>query len=171
MLVDDAEDCTLDELERRVRRHLRTGFEALFTDRVDVRDGSRCGIAPRPAVQASDGKWIFHGNCKRTENICDQVSFLGRHEGRVVAAASALVENSPREADRELGRKTLQRMALEPSDRKGTNCYGNKGIGGDISIALECENGETLLSTDHSFEYICPAIGVAYQRLAGTRMP
>jgi len=171
MLVDDGEDCTIGELDRRVRRHLRTGFEALFTDRINVRDGSRCGIVPRVADQDSAGKWTFHGSCKKTDDICEQLAFLERYESRVLAAASALVNNSPREADQELGRKTLQRMALAAAERKGQNCYGSKGIGGDISIAMECEAGETLLSTDQSFDFICPAIGVQHQRFDGTRIP
>ena len=171
MLVDDGEDCTIEELDRRVRRHLRTGFEALFTDRVEVRDGSRCGIVPRVCEQGLDGRWTFHGSRKKTEHICEQIAFLDRHARRVQAAASALVDQSPREDDRELGRKTLQRMELAASERKGQNCYGNKGIGGDISIAIECEPGETLLSTDQSFDLICPAIGVQHERFVGTRMP
>lgn len=171
MVVEDGDDCTIQELDRRVRRHLRSGFEALFTDRVAVRDGSGCGIALRTAEQDSDGRWTFHGSCKKTDEICEQLAFLERHERRVLDAASALAETSERPADRELGRKTLQRMRLARGERKGQNCYGNKGIGGDISIALECGSGETLLSTDHSFEVICPAIGADHERFDGNRMP
>jgi len=75
------------------------------------------------------------------------------------------------------GHATMARIAREAmaaSDktrRKGRACWGASGLGGDISIALECANDETLLTTDRSFDEICPAIGVAHVRLDGTRTP
>jgi len=168
MLVED-QHCSIEELERRARRALRTTFTAIFTDRVTVRDGSRCGIAPRAVIEDDNG-WRFPGTCQKTESICDQVSFLRARPEQVFDAANALL-NSPRDNDKKMGHHTIQRMELADSELKGQNCYGSNGVGGDISIALECGADETLLTTDHSFDLICPAIGAQHQRINATRMP
>jgi len=169
MLMED-ETCSLEELERRARRFLRTGFEAMFTDRVEARDGSRCGIAPRTSVQEPNGQARFPGTCQKDQSICDQIAFLNGNRAKSLAAADAL-QKSARPDHQALGDKAQQLMGLPERERKGSNCYGGKGLGGDISIAAECGPDEILLTTDHSFDVICPAMGVRQQRFDGTRMP
>ena len=90
---------------------------------------------------------------------------LSADETRALAAAVAL-ESSPRDADRKMGRKA--RLALEDQrhdSTKGNACHASKGIGGDICIALECAEDETLITTDESFDLICPAIGRKHTRI------
>lgn len=170
MVIDD-ETSSIEELDRRARRFLRTGFHAMFTDRIEVRDGSRCGIAPREAAPGADGRMWFHGTCRKTETICDQLPFLDDRRDNILAAADAL-ERSDRDEHRKLGQKARKLMVeLQEAERKGANCYGGKGLGGDISIAVECGRDEVLLTTDHSFEHICPAMGLHFRRFDGTRMP
>jgi hypothetical protein len=36
---------------------------------------------------------------------------------------------------------------------------------------MECTEDEVLLTTDRSFDQICPAIGVQHARIPGTRAP
>ena len=55
-----------------------------------------------------------------------------------------------------------------PQDRKGKNCWGKLG---DVSIAVECARDEVLLTTDRSFDTICPALGLTHLRLAATTAP
>jgi hypothetical protein len=60
----------------------------------------------------------------------------------------------------------------DPLFRTGQNCWGSKGLGGDISIALECAEDERLLTTDRSFDVICPAVGLQPPiRIDGTTTP
>jgi hypothetical protein len=83
---------------------------------------------------------------------------LATERDRALAAAHAL-ESSDRDADRKMGRKA--RLAIESqhtNSTKGVACHGAGGIGGDICIALECAEDETLITTDQSFDLICPAI-------------
>jgi len=71
-----------------------------------------------------------------------------------------------------MGRKALEIMhSSNRLDRKGKNCFGAKGLGGDISIALECRDDEILLTTDESFERIGPAIGIHVYRIEPTPPP
>jgi hypothetical protein len=64
-----------------------------------------------------------------------------------------------------MGKKATDILERMPTnDSKGKNCWGAGGLGGDISIALECAADETLVATDASFDLICPAIGIAHQR-------
>ncbi len=57
----------------------------------------------------------------------------------------------------------LDRMPT--ADSKGKACWGAAGLGGDICIALECAPEETLLTTDASFDLICPAVGINHHRV------
>jgi hypothetical protein len=78
---------------------------------------------------------------------------------RAIAAAIAL-ESSDRDNDKKMGKKARLALANDHRDAtKGAACHGLNGIGGDICIALECAEDETLITTDKSFDLICPAIG------------
>ncbi len=73
--------------------------------------------------------------------MCVQPSFLEGRKDEVAAVSSALKED-PR--FRGMGTLVENVMASKDHlDRKGKNCWGSGGLGGDISIALECETNET----------------------------
>jgi hypothetical protein len=129
-----------------------------------VRDGTNCDVARRrPHFNA--GKWQYKPQCKKTDDICDQPAFLAARRERAEKAARALL-NSRRKADRKMGENALAALQKDRSEAtKGKACHGDRGIGGDIAIALECDEGETLLATDESFDLICPALGLNHVRL------
>ncbi len=103
--------------------------------------------------------------CTKAEEICRQPEFLSQEVERARAAATAL-DGSEREGDRTMGQKANKALAdISKNATKGEACHGANGIGGDICIALECGPDETLLTTDESFDHICPAIGVGHERI------
>ena len=149
----------------RLDHFQRIRFRVLFKAGIGVvRDGTNCDVARRrPHFPA--GKWEYRPQCKKTDDICDQPAFLAARRERAKKAALAL-SASKRKADRKMGKDAI--AALEdgtPQATKGKACHADKGIGGDIAIALECEEDEILLTTDHSFDLICPAIGLKHIRL------
>lgn len=108
---------------------------------------------------------MYRATCTKQEQICVQPQMLAADAPRALAAAHAL-ESSPRDADKKMGKKA--RIALEDQSEdstKGMTCHGLSGIGGDICIALECGADEKLITTDQSFDLICPAIGRQYERI------
>jgi hypothetical protein len=160
-------DTDLRIVEMRARRFLRVDADAAFEEGIaTVRDGTECPVAKRAATQdAISGEWSHDKMCKKTEDICSQHVFFDKHLDRAKAAAQAL-EGSSRPQDRKMGKdanKILTRMPT--NDSKGKACWGSGGLGGDICIALECADDETLVATDASFDLICPAIGAAHHRL------
>jgi hypothetical protein len=142
-----------DLMEIRAGDLIRYKADVLFHHQVDtVRDGSECGLADNVALQdASRGIWKFLNlttngeRCKKTDNICREHDDLGSKVDRLRKAGEAL-RASP-------DHKKIGEAALKAADvvteRKGKICYG---ILGDVSIALECEADEVLLTTDRSFE-------------------
>jgi hypothetical protein len=160
-------------LETRADVLVRYGAEELFHRNVaTVRDGSRCALAKNEVVQRLDGEYIFTnvelGNprCRNADNVCDQVSDLESKVARLGAAAAAL-SKSGREPLRKAGNAGM-RAVKDRSKRKGQNCWTKLG---DLSIALECADDEILLTTDHSFEEMAPALGIAVERLDYTKSP
>jgi hypothetical protein len=148
----------LDDFQRiRARVHFKVGIST-------VRDGTNCDVARRrPRFRA--GKWRYEPQCKKTQDICDQPAFLAARRERAEKAARALAA-SRRKADRKMGENALAALQeADPAATKGKACHADKGIGGDIAIALECEKDEILLTTDESFDFICPALGLAHLRL------
>lgn len=159
-------DPDLRLVEMRAQRFLRVDSEVAFEEGVDtVRDGTACGVARRGATRnPKSGDWEHSNTCRKSDDICSQPAFLEKERDRAKAAATAL-EASSRKADREMGERANALLTRTPTDAsKGKACYGSGGLGGDISIALECGADETLVSTDASFDLICPAIGVEYRR-------
>lgn len=160
-------DTDLRVVEMRARLFLRVHSKAWFRANVEtVRDGTSCPIVRRAAAQdPQTGRWSHNARCKKTEDICSQHAFLARELERANAAALAL-QSSSRTPDKRMGRNASGVLARMPTDdSKGKACYGAGGLGGDICIALECGPNETLLTTDASFDLICPAIGVAHLRI------
>jgi hypothetical protein len=73
---------------------------------------------------------------------------------------------SSRSDDAKMGKAALKALDdVNEGATKGKACHDYGGIGGDICIALECGADETLLTTDASFDLICPAIDVKHKRL------
>ncbi|HET9198590.1 MAG TPA: hypothetical protein VFN92_10100 [Solirubrobacterales bacterium] len=152
-------------VSKRLEDYQRIRFRLLFKQGIDtVRDGSNCDVARRrPYFNA--GKWHYHPQCKKAQDLCDQPTFLAARRERAEAASKALLA-SKRKADSDMGKKALAALRSDqPGATKGKACHGANGIGGDIAIALECEQDEVLLTTDESFDLICPALGLKHQRI------
>jgi hypothetical protein len=162
-LITENKTADLDEVAARLQDYRRIRARAMWrTGLREVRDGTKCGVARR-RLEYDGGRWAYHDTCRKIEEICDQPAFLEENRDRAEAAARALLD-SDREGDRKMGKKALN--ALSDEDRrstKGAACHGGGGIGGDICIALECEEHEVLVSTDASFDLICPALGLKRQ--------
>lgn len=150
---------------KRLDDYQRIRFRVLFRGGIDtIRDGTNCDVAHRRPY-FHGGKWQYKPQCKKTQDICDQPAFLAARRDRAEKAARALLA-SKRKADREMGKNAI--AALQdgrPEATKGKVCHADKGIGGDITIALECQQDEILLTTDESFDLICPALGLKHLRL------
>ena len=158
-------DTDLKAVEMRAAHYQRIRARAQFKAGIaTVRDGTECSVAGRKPYVRS-GVWRYDEMCKKSEDICAQPSFLKEQSTRALAAATAL-ESSNRQADRDMGVKAKKN--LEDSDvraTKGRACHGGGGLGGDICIALECDADEVLLTTDASFELLCPTLGLSYKRI------
>jgi hypothetical protein len=96
------------------------------------------------------------GICRHEERLDDDLASWNR-------GSSALV-GSPNDALRSMG-KLADEMRASPGLRTGKNCYARTG---DLSIALDCHPDETLVTTDHSFETIGPALGLTVLRIASS---
>jgi hypothetical protein len=158
-------EADLRVVEKRLDDFLRVRARAMFRAKIDlVRDGTDCGVVSRrPYRKSSD--WRYDAMCTKAEEICRQPEFLSQEIERARAAATAL-EGSEREGDRTMGQRANTALAdISKNATKGKACHGANGIGGDICIALECGPDETLLTTDESFDHICPAIGVGHERI------
>jgi hypothetical protein len=155
------------DLGLRAQQMLRYRSRVMFEHHIDeLRDGSHCGLATNSVTQKADGTHTLKDTCKKTEVICRQDQLLSDLEGRWRSLAAALVEHASRQQDRKMG-QLATKLANEPDQRKGKNCYGKTG---DVSVALEC-GAETLLTTDESFEALAKGGGFAVERLSPTRPP
>ena len=161
-----ATNSDLRVIELRARTFLRVGARAAFRAGVTtIRDGTECGVARRGATRDSRSKLAYDFRRKKTDSICVQPSFFTGQRGRAIAAAKAL-QKSSRSEDATMGEDAERLLSRPPgADYKGKACWGARGLGGDICIALECAKTETLLTIDESFDLICPAIGINHKRL------
>ncbi len=152
-------------VEKRLDDFQRIRARVMFNFFVDtIRDGTECGIVERRPYSKS-ARWRYDDTCKKTDAICIQPDFLSNNIDRARAAAAAL-EGSSRPDDADMGRKATSALAGNTANAtKGKACHAARGLGGDICIALECASDEILLTTDASFDLICPAIGITHQRL------
>lgn len=148
----------LEDFQRiRARVMFKTGIST-------IRDGTNCDVARR-RPHFYKNTWHYNPQCKKTDDICDQPAFLTGCRERAERASAALAA-SGRKGDRKMGEQARACLKKErPEATKGKACHADKGIGGDIAIALECEEGEILLTTDKSFDSICPALGLEHIRL------
>lgn len=161
------------ELELAAETFLRTIADALFEVDIDeIRDGSACMLArERPVQDLQSGEWSLRTSCRRHECVCNQIALTDANVGPIAASVEAL-RGSPQSGHKKMARIAAEAMAAnDKTRRKGKACFGGNGLGGDISIALECADDEVLLTTDASFDHICPAVGVAHRKVMGTRTP
>jgi hypothetical protein len=164
---------TVAEIEIRAEQFLRTRGDVMFGVGLDeIRDGSACMLARESAHRdVRTGRWGIKTSCRREECACDQIAFTDANHDAIDREAEALAASTTS------GHRTMARIArhamaqADKTRRKGRACWGSNGLGGDISIALECGADKTLLTTDRSFDEICPAIGVTHVRVSGTRTP
>jgi hypothetical protein len=161
------------EIELRAAAMLRYRSASMFETQIDeIRDGSECGLARNVVVRDSGGRWAEaqpetgRDRCKKDDTICRQDDDLGSKLDRLEAAGRALLASSDTN-HRTAGKTALQAVKVA-RDRKGKNCYGYLG---DVSIALECGEGETVLTTDRSFEVMAPALEIDVERVAPTPSP
>jgi hypothetical protein len=160
---NDTADLTV--IAMRAQDFQRVRARAMFNAGVQtVRDGTECRVARRRPNPSSKG-WRYRPTCKKSEDICSQPRYLEENLSKARAAATAL-KGSSRPDDAKMGKNALQALnELSTGGTKGKACYGANRIGGDICIALECGQDEVLVTTDESFDLICPALGLSHIRV------
>jgi hypothetical protein len=158
-------DWTRDEIRLRAQHMLDFRSEEMFEEGLSaVRDNSQCGLARKEASRDRLGTYGIQTTCRKGDRICRQVDSIEDKLPAWSAGAQKLSEASDYE---DMGKTALE-MARVKAEREGRNCYGRTG---DLSIALECDDGETILATDASFDVIGPAIGRAVKRIPPTQPP
>ena len=160
-------------LQLRAQTFLRSTAEELFRAGLgEIRDGSECGLARREVSIDNKGRRSLDMQCRKAECVCRQPEFLEDNRPGIDQVASDLQNASGSQNDslRRLGGKVREAMDADPGDdRKGSLCW--RYVGGDPSIALECAADEVLLTTDRSFDFICPALGIRHERISATPPP
>jgi hypothetical protein len=158
-------DWTKDELRLRARHMLDFRSEQMFRkDMAAIHSSSRCGLAENEVAPDQGGIYALKSTCKKSEDICRQPDAIEDEVDRWTAGAKALKQSSAHEAMGE----TALKMASSRNERKGRNCYAKTG---DLAVAMDCPEGETLLTTDRSFEVMESAIERDVLRLAPTEGP
>ncbi len=155
------DETSVHELRIRAQRFLRGDIERLLNRTVGtVRRTSRCGLATQRPQLDSSGRWHMKTTCKIREGICVHEERIENDLVRWNLGADALV-NSDSNSLKKMG-KTAREMAANPRVRTGKNTYGHTG---DLAIALECKPGEALVTSDHSFDALAPAMSFQVLRI------
>lgn len=161
----------VDLMEIRALRLVRYQSDELFHHQIDqVTNGSECGLAENIARRDDKGHWEYVNPvtdsewCKKTDHICRQDDDLGSKLPELHAVAAALDVSPPYKRTAKAAKLAL----VSEADRKGQACFRHLG---DVSIALECDKDETLLTTDASFDVMAPALGIVVERFAATEPP
>lgn len=159
MCVGDQLDRT--EMRLRAQQLIRADGQSRFHSVVgEVRRTSDCGLATQQPVARPDGGWDLKTTCRKREGICRHEQRLSTDAQQWGAGADAL--KSAESADlRSMGR-IAQQMRDRADQRTGRNCYAKTG---DLAIALDCKREETLVTTDHSYQVIGPALGIRIRRI------
>jgi hypothetical protein len=172
MLAAGEDPLDAEVVQIRAQALLRYKSLALFHHQInEVRDSSQCGLARNRVFVRRNRRELLNPQtgrlrCKKTDTICRQDHALGDCVTALRAASQALLKSSDA-GHRKMG-KVGQTAAAKSPERKGKNCYGSLG---DISIALEVQNDEVVLTTDRSFEVMAPALGIAVERFNPTFPP
>jgi hypothetical protein len=169
MLAGQNPAVEISVLQARAELFLRSESAALFMSRInELRDGGQCGLAREVPKTQLRGKLFLTTQCKKTECACVQPAFLEGRKTDIAAAATALDAGGYAAYA-----KHIRTVMSKPdhTDRKGKACWGGNGLGGDLSIALDCAPEETLLTTDRSFEIMAPALGLSVDRISATPGP
>ncbi len=170
MLAGQSPAVEIPVLAARAELFLRSESIALFMAGLDeVRDGGQCGLAREVPKLQPRGRLELTTSCKKTDCDCVQPAFLEDRKVSIAATADVLADDNSYEALA----KNIRTVMGKPdhNDRKGKACWGGHGLGGDLSIALECRADETLLTTDRSFEVMAPALSLTVDRIAPTPGP
>lgn len=167
--ITGSDTTDLDVVRCRAEDFRRSRHRVLLRAGIDtIRNGTDCGVAKRLPDKGKDGQWLYKPTCRKGDSICSQPEFLETQLDRAMAACEALETSDDREHQR-MGinsRRSIEKLKGGNREAsKGEACHAKNQIGGDISIALECGEGETLLTTDASFEFICPALDRKFERL------
>lgn len=168
MLAGQTLDLTL--LAIRAETFLRSEAAELFRLDLDVvHDKSECGLAREALQTDARGRRKLRMECSRGECLCVQPEFLDADKSRVSAATTALASVTKY---RKAAKRNAEAMGkADRLARTGKNCWRSGGLGGDLSIALECADDETLLTTDAAFDLIGPAVGIQVDRFPPTPPP
>lgn len=166
LLSAGSTEAQIGDIKTRAKAMIRYQSEVLFVDKIDtVRDGSECGLATNEVVKnLVVGRYELVDRCTRDQDICRQPAEIESKLTRFAAVGTALAAVSKYQR---LG-KTVREAAASALLRKGKNCYS---VLGDVSIALDCADEEVLLTTDESYDVICPAIGITHTRISATPQP
>ncbi|HET7483816.1 MAG TPA: hypothetical protein VFJ64_00400 [Solirubrobacterales bacterium] len=168
MLANQLRNSSPVELQLRAQQILRCGSKQMFMHHIqEVRDGSECGLAKNEVRRGRDGRYALIDRCKRTDEICRQDQYVQDELPRWEGASQGLVDHSNRPSDQNMGKLGLE-LAASSAKRKGRNCYDKTG---DISISLECDPDEVLLTTDQSFESMATKTGMSVKRIKATSPP
>lgn len=159
-------------LEIRARRLIRFQAREMFLNRIGhLRNGSQCALTANVVDRDASGKYVLTNrllgreHCRKNEGVCAQREDLEFKKERLRAASEALVRSAS-ESHQKDGKAGL-RAAIDPASRTGQNCYQKLG---DLSIALECQADEVLLTTDSSFEVMAPVLGLTVRKLSSTKL-
>lgn len=117
-------------------------------------DSLECSVARDGLDAAMDHSRMT--SCNADMRQCAVRSFIQRDQGLIRDLARELSSSDPKAST------AAERVA----DFSGKKLGGRKAIGqrlcwplGDVLIALECPKDALLLTSDHHFEIICPAVG------------
>lgn len=158
-------DWTRDEIRLRAQHMLDFRSDEMFEDRLtSIRDSSECGLAEKRAEQDRLGVYGLQTTCRKGDRICRQIDSI---EEKLEAWSNGAQKLSEEPNYEDMGKAALA-MARNQEEREGRNCYGRTG---DLSIALECEEAETILTTDASFEVVGATIGRTVVRVPPTQPP
>ena len=161
MLWGTTDSISRAELRTRATQFLRGDIDVRLNEIVSViRRKSKCGVATSEPVLKGLGDWDLRTTCRRREGICTHETRIAREKAAWDAAADALARSGEK-SHRDMGRRA-QEMSNEPPKRTGKNCYGHTG---DVAIAIDCEPGEVLVTSDGSFSVMEPAMAFSVSHI------
>lgn len=162
MLAGPTQQVSRAELKLRsdqlLRGDLNTRFAALAAS---IRRRSSCGLATQQPHADREG-WTLKKTCRIREGICDHEARLEGDAARWSAGAATL--NEAGQPHKKMG-KTAEKMLTDARVRTGKNCYAATG---DLFIALDCDPGEELVTTDAVFDILASAMQIVVHRVSTT---
>jgi hypothetical protein len=162
IIVGGSSTTDMVAIKVRAGQLLRGDAERLLRASVSaVKRTSDCGLAKQVAQQTPSG-WTLKVTCKKREGICGHEERIEQQLARWRAGAAAL-----RASDRYATMGTVaEQMAASPRDRTGSNCFNKTG---DLAIAMDCNEGDVIVTTDRSFETMAQAMNFGVARIDTTQ--